>query len=208
MKKFGLIFCALLLAGAGCYQSGELPGQEDILDNLDAPEQEEQQEENGSDEEPTEADSEPLDEPSEEESQAPAEETAETDTSSRFADNEKKETVTTQPEEKLVEVNTRTEQETTVEITQPAMQAVNMEAGNFFFKPAKITAAPGQKVNITFTKNSGFHTIVIDEIGFKASVAEGATVSFTAPTSPGSYAYYCDVGNHRAFGMEGVLVVE
>ncbi|RMG76344.1 MAG: hypothetical protein D6707_12390 [Bacteroidetes bacterium] len=83
-----------------------------------------------------------------------------------------------------------------------------MEAGNFFFSPEKLEVEAGQTVKITFTKNVGMHTFVIDEIGFKDVVATGNTITFTAPEKPGDYAFYCDVGAHRQMGMEGILTVK
>ncbi len=85
---------------------------------------------------------------------------------------------------------------------------VDMEAGNFFFDTKEIKVSPGDRVSITFTKNSGFHTFVIDEIDLNFTVTEGEVLNFTAPTEPGSYPIYCDIGSHRAFGMEGMLIVE
>jgi len=87
-------------------------------------------------------------------------------------------------------------------------QTVSMTSGNFFFEPTTINAEAGQEVQVTFSKNTGFHTFVIDEIDINSQIEEGETVTFTAPTEPGSYAFYCDVGDHRAQGMEGTLIVE
>lgn len=84
---------------------------------------------------------------------------------------------------------------------------VDMEVGNFFFSPTTITAKAGQKVDITFTKNEGFHTFVIDGVA-KLPIAVGTTKSFTVPTAPGSYEFWCDVGSHKAKGMVGTLIVE
>lgn len=85
---------------------------------------------------------------------------------------------------------------------------LDMVSGNFFFEPNTISAAPGDSIKITFTENSGFHTFVIDELELNFSIEEGEALKFTAPTEPGSYSYYCDIGSHRAFGMEGTLIVE
>lgn len=86
--------------------------------------------------------------------------------------------------------------------------SVAMTSGNFFFDPSTITASPGQKVSISFTDNEGTHTFVMDEIGLKKTITTGTVITFTAPTTPGSYAYYCDIGAHRKLGMEGVLIVK
>lgn len=85
---------------------------------------------------------------------------------------------------------------------------LDMEANNFSFAPKTIEAKPGEKIQITFTKNVGFHTFVIDEISLKHAVKQGEALSFTAPKEPGSYTFYCDIGSHRAQGMEGTLIVK
>lgn len=85
---------------------------------------------------------------------------------------------------------------------------VNMEAANFSFTPNVINASPGDRVNVTFTKNSGFHTFTIDEADVEFAIAEGEKLNFTAPDAPGSYPFYCSIGSHRAQGMEGTLIVE
>lgn len=85
---------------------------------------------------------------------------------------------------------------------------VSMTSGNFFFDPATLKVSPGQDVSISIVSNEGTHTFVIEEIGLKKQMTTGAVVTFTAPTTPGSYAYYCDVGAHRKLGMEGVLIVK
>lgn len=87
-------------------------------------------------------------------------------------------------------------------------KAITMEVGNFFFDPDTMTASPGETIKITFSEVNGFHTFVLDDINFKDKVVEGNTISFTAPDKPGTYAFYCDIGNHQALGMEGVLTVK
>lgn len=89
-----------------------------------------------------------------------------------------------------------------------ATKKVDMEAVNFSLAPNVMTATPGEKIQITFTKNNGFHTFVIDEIGVKFAIKQGESLTFTAPTTPGDYIYYCDVGSHRANGMWGTLTVK
>lgn len=84
---------------------------------------------------------------------------------------------------------------------------VSLSAKNFAFAPNAITAKPGQTVRVTLSDVEGFHTFVIDGI-VKQSVTTGSVVTFVAPTAPGSYPIYCDVGSHRANGMEGTLVVK
>jgi plastocyanin len=63
--------------------------------------------------------------------------------------------------------------------------------------------APGAKVTVT-NKDSVEHTVTADSAGgFDVDVPAGATVTFTAPTTPGSFAYHCTI---HPF-MHGKLVV-
>ncbi|WP_236652125.1 cupredoxin domain-containing protein [Streptacidiphilus neutrinimicus] len=65
---------------------------------------------------------------------------------------------------------------------------------NFAYQPMALTVAPGQTVTVvnhdstahtlTATSNHAFDTGRIDA---------GATGSFTAPTTPGSYSYICTI---------------
>ncbi|MBX4216230.1 cupredoxin domain-containing protein, partial [Candidatus Parcubacteria bacterium] len=80
----------------------------------------------------------------------------------------------------------------------------------FSFTPHQITVNRGEKVKIVFKNISGTHDLRIDAFGVATPVIAGgaeATVEFT-PTKAGSYEYYCSVGNHRAMGMKGTLVVQ
>lgn len=86
-------------------------------------------------------------------------------------------------------------------------QEVSMESKNYSFTPNVINASLGEQIKIPF-KNSGFHTFVIDGIDLKHSIVDGESIEFTAPTEPGSYSFYCDIGSHRKFGMEGTLIVK
>ncbi len=97
---------------------------------------------------------------------------------------------------------------TDVVLGDPTGNSLNMESGNFFFSPNVINASPGEKITISFTKNAGFHTFVIDEINLDYSIKQGEALTFTAPTKSGEYPFYCDVGSHQTFGMEGALIVK
>lgn len=92
-------------------------------------------------------------------------------------------------------------------VTILAPLEISLTSGNFYFDPPLIEAKPGQVVHVTVSENMGLHTFVIDSIGLRAQLADGATFSFTAPQKSGDYAFYCDIGEHRKLGMEGVLRV-
>ncbi|MCC7163946.1 MAG: cupredoxin domain-containing protein [Anaerolineae bacterium] len=89
-------------------------------------------------------------------------------------------------------------------------QTINVEGGEFFYKPPEITAKPGESIKINF-KNVGTveHTFVIKDLNFKLTAAPGATVSgtFKAPAAPGTLEIHCDVAGHTEAGMQGKLDV-
>jgi plastocyanin len=112
-----------------------------------------------------------------------------------------------------MELNVGQENENHVDVTDVTIGeanrvSINMESTNFSFSPNTINAETGSRIAITFTKNSGVHTFVIDEINLRFKINENERVIFNAPSKPGSYAFYCDIDDHRALGMEGVLIVE
>jgi plastocyanin len=114
--------------------------------------------------------------------------------------------------ETIVEVNSSGDSAdipvTEIILDAPVDVKVNMEADNFSFSPNTIKASPGDRVQITFSKNTGIHTFTIDEVDANFSITQGELFRFTAPDEPGEYAFYCDIGSHRSFGMEGTLIVE
>jgi len=68
----------------------------------------------------------------------------------------------------------------------------------------------GTQVVIKFTSTEGLHDWIVDE--FEAAteqVKTGGSTSVTFVASKkGTFEYYCSVGQHRANGMKGNLVVE
>lgn len=85
-----------------------------------------------------------------------------------------------------------------------AGEELSIESGSFFFTPDKLSVQKGT-VTVNVTKNSGFHTFVIDELGVEEQLSNGATFSFNA--DPGTYEYYCGVPGHKENGMFGTLTV-
>jgi plastocyanin len=86
---------------------------------------------------------------------------------------------------------------------------ITINAFNFGFDPKTITVKKGDHVKIAFVNTGGMHDLVIDEFNVRTLRLEtGATttVEFDA-TLAGTFQYYCSVGNHRAMGMWGNLVV-
>jgi plastocyanin len=88
---------------------------------------------------------------------------------------------------------------------------INMTATEFKYDPNVINASPGQTIDLTL-KNIGSvrHTWVLDQENIKLTVDPGQSVSktFTAPTTPGTYQFYCDEPGHKEAGMVGQLIVK
>lgn len=108
----------------------------------------------------------------------------------------------TKPDTSVVNLNTT--------ITTGATVPFTVEGGNFYFKPNTIKVKQGDTVTITFKNSDGFHDLKIDELGVATGqIKSGAETKVTFVASKkGSFEYYCSVGEHRAKGMKGTLIVE
>ncbi|MEU2266681.1 cupredoxin domain-containing protein [Streptomyces olindensis] len=75
---------------------------------------------------------------------------------------------------------------------------------NFTFSPANRQVRPGTKVT-GVNRDSDAHTVTAtgDKVFDTGNIAGGATVTFTAPSTPGSYSYVCTLHPN----MEGTLTV-
>jgi len=87
--------------------------------------------------------------------------------------------------------------------------AIAVEAGSFYYKPNLIRVKKGEKVKLTLNAVSLMHDFNIDELGIKVPVTKSggsSTVEFTAG-KVGEFEFYCSVGQHRANGQVGKLIV-
>ena len=96
------------------------------------------------------------------------------------------------------------------ETTWAAIQ-VDVTGSNFSFSESTIYVSLGDTVTVNFESTEWTHDWKVDEFDAATEVvtsADGVTsVTFVADTL-GTFEYYCSVGNHRAQGMVGNLVVE
>ena len=84
-----------------------------------------------------------------------------------------------------------------------------VEGGMFYFTPKTMEVNEGDTVRITFKNVEGRHDWTIDEFDARTAVLganEEETIEFVANRA-GEFEYYCSVGNHRAMGMVGTLIV-
>lgn len=80
----------------------------------------------------------------------------------------------------------------------------------FSFSIKEMRVKKGDTVKVIFTNASGFHDWVIDQFNTRTpqiNAGQTATIEFVA-SQTGTFEYYCSVGNHRAQGMRGNLIVE
>lgn len=90
------------------------------------------------------------------------------------------------------------------------VKTITVEAGAFYFNPKEIRVKKGEKVKIVLTAKDMMHDFTIDELKVKLPVTKASetnSVKFTADQA-GQFEYYCSVGQHRANGQVGKLIVE
>lgn len=96
------------------------------------------------------------------------------------------------------------------EAAVPAVKEFTVIGSSYLFDPSTITVNHGDKVKITFKNSGGMHDWRIDELGVatkKIKAGEEEVLEFTADKA-GTFEYYCSVGEHRAKGMKGTLIVQ
>jgi uncharacterized cupredoxin-like copper-binding protein len=97
-----------------------------------------------------------------------------------------------------------------VEPKGASTETISIEAGNFYFKPDKITTNAGI-ATIELTAKNGIHDFVFDGAypGFQLEAdGGGGSQSKKIDLKPGKYTFYCSITGHRAAGMEGTLTVK
>ena len=112
-----------------------------------------------------------------------------------------------EPAEEITE-NINTE---TTEAVEADMQTFEIAGENYAFSQTEIRVQQGSTVKIILSSTEGIHDWVVDGLDLATTRVVGGgdstEIEFTADT-PGTYEYYCSVGNHRELGMVGNLIVE
>lgn len=91
----------------------------------------------------------------------------------------------------------------------PSARVIEVRGVNYDYDVSVIKVKKGETVTINFESTDGFHDFVIDAFSVATKKVQPGTktsVTFTADTV-GTFPYYCSVGNHKAQGMVGNLVV-
>jgi len=92
----------------------------------------------------------------------------------------------------------------------PDAKEIEVEGSDYEFSSTKITIKKGEKTRIVFKNKDGMHDFVVDELNIRTAVIPSGSedfVEFTADKT-GTYEFYCSVGNHRAMGMKGTIIVQ
>ncbi len=87
---------------------------------------------------------------------------------------------------------------------------IQIEAGSFYFNPSEIRVKKGETITIELTSVDMMHDFNIDEFNVALPITpagETNSVTFVADKA-GEFEYYCSVGQHRANGQVGTLIVE
>lgn len=91
-----------------------------------------------------------------------------------------------------------------------SIKSFTVTGTNFSFSPSEMRVKKGDTVRITLKSTTGMHDLRIDEFGVGTKVLRASdsseTIEFVA-NKAGTFEYYCSVGNHRAMGMRGNLIV-
>jgi plastocyanin len=98
----------------------------------------------------------------------------------------------------------------TAEKPKAAVKEFTFNASNYKYDLKEIKVNKGDTVKIILKNNEGMHDWKVDEFDAATEViqtGETDTVEFVADKT-GSFEFYCSVGQHRANGMKGMLIVQ
>lgn len=92
-----------------------------------------------------------------------------------------------------------------------ARKSIRVALTEFRLEPPRATVAAGElSVQVTNRGNS-VHALAIETPDGKqatGSIDPGRAATLEAELRPGSYVWYCPVGDHRSRGMEGTITAE
>jgi plastocyanin len=98
----------------------------------------------------------------------------------------------------------------TAPVADATERVFTLDSFSYGYSETELRVNQGDTVTINLTNSGGFHDWVVDEFGAateKISAGDTTSVTFVADQA-GTFEYYCSVGNHRAQGMVGTLIVE
>ena len=113
------------------------------------------------------------------------------------------------PQNEMTATETSTTNDTKNGTQMTPTVTIDLTGKNYSFSKKEIRVKEGDAVAINFTSESGFHDWVVDEFNARTKQVQtgnSSSVTFVADKK-GTFEYYCSVGQHRANGMFGKLIV-
>jgi plastocyanin len=108
------------------------------------------------------------------------------------------------------EISGVVESDTTTSVDTTNAKVFTLDSFSYGYSETEIRVKEGDTVTINLTNSGGYHDWVIDEFNAAtAKIRQGETTSVTfVADKTGTFEFYCSIGNHRAEGMVGKLIVE
>lgn len=94
-------------------------------------------------------------------------------------------------------------------ITQKKSREIIVTSTSYAFVPNIVSFKSRERVVLVFKNIEGAHSIDIPALGIKTKIlqaGEEARMDISVK-KPGTYEFYCLVGNHKAQGMTGKIIV-
>ena len=90
-----------------------------------------------------------------------------------------------------------------------AKQTIELEAGDFYFKPNAVSIPANTAVTFAIKNGSPLpHNFSIDELKVSIYMQPGQTGKVTIKAAAGTYEYYCNLPGHKEAGMFGKMTVK
>ena len=109
------------------------------------------------------------------------------------------------------ETSSSTEASTTASSSGGDSGSVSLSETEFKIDPADATAKSGSVTFDVSNDGSTVHDLEVEGNGVEEStdpIEAGSSDQLTVDLKPGTYEIYCNIGDHRAQGMEGTLTVQ
>jgi plastocyanin len=93
-----------------------------------------------------------------------------------------------------------------------AAQSLTATEGDFTISLDTTAMAPGAYAVQVVNDGNATHDLVIEQDGTKLAgsdkIGPGQSTTLEVTLEPGTYVFYCSIGNHRAMGMEQTVTVQ
>jgi plastocyanin len=93
-----------------------------------------------------------------------------------------------------------------------AAQSLTATEGDFTISLDPTALAPGAYAIQVVNDGNATHDLAIEQDGTKLAgsdkIGPGRSTTLEVTLEPGTYVFYCSIGNHRAMGMEQTVTVQ